>query len=130
MASMVHNWPGNDVEVVVVTDGSRVLGLGDLGVHGIAVVIGKVDLYVVGAGFYPTRTLPVVVDVGTDNDELLGSDLYLGLDRRRLKGRPYVHIMDEFMHAVRGVVPQRDMYERRQRDTHHCVHLIPSTFLC
>jgi len=101
MASMVYNWPIEEVEVIVVTDGSRVLGLGDLGLHGMGVVMGKVDLYVAGAGFYPARTLPCVIDVGTNNERLLGSHGYLGLQRRRMKGKRYVELVDEFMDAVK-----------------------------
>uniref|UniRef100_A0A7S0RGB6 Malic enzyme n=1 Tax=Pyramimonas obovata TaxID=1411642 RepID=A0A7S0RGB6_9CHLO len=101
MASMVYNWPVNEVEVVVVTDGSRVLGLGDLGLHGMGVVMGKVDLYVAGGGFYPARTLPCVIDVGTNNPQLLGSEEYLGVQRKRIEGKGYLDLVDEFMDAVK-----------------------------
>lgn len=100
-ARQVYNWPHKDVEVIVVTDGSRVLGLGDLGMHGMAVVIGKVDLYVVGGGFYPTRTLPCILDLGTNNPRLLGNpDEYLGLQSQRVDGERYLELVDEFMHAA------------------------------
>ena len=71
MASMVYNWESDQVDAVVVTDGSRVLGLGDLGIGGLGISIGKLDLYVAAGGFHPKRVLPVVLDIGTSNQALL-----------------------------------------------------------
>ena len=79
MASMVYNWESNDVDAVVVTDGSRVLGLGDLGIGGLGISIGKLDLYVAAGGFHPKRVMPCVIDVGTNNPALLNDPAYLGL---------------------------------------------------
>ncbi|KAG6434506.1 hypothetical protein SASPL_106143 [Salvia splendens] len=90
MMSMVYNWPAEQVDMIVVTDGSRILGLGDLGVQGIGIAIGKLDLYV----------LPVMIDVGTNNEELLKDPLYLGLQEHRLDGEEYLEVIDEFMEAV------------------------------
>lgn len=86
--------------MIVVTDGSRILGLGDLGVQGIGIAIGKLDLYVAAAGINPQRVLPVMIDVGTDNENLLKDPLYLGLQEHRLDGEKYIEVIDEFMEAV------------------------------
>ncbi|GAQ86598.1 malate dehydrogenase (decarboxylating) [Klebsormidium nitens] len=99
-SAMVWNWPGEEVDIIVVTDGSRILGLGDLGVQGIGVVIGKLDLYVAGAGINPRKVLPIVIDVGTNNKNLLDNDLYMGAHHERLEGPAYEEILDEFMEAV------------------------------
>ncbi|KAK1559906.1 hypothetical protein Q3G72_019833 [Acer saccharum] len=100
MMSMVYNWPADQVDMIVVTDGSRILGLGDLGVQGIGISIGKLDLYVAAAGINPQRVLPVMIDVGTNNEKLLKDPMYLGLQDQRLDGDEYVAIVDEFMEAV------------------------------
>lgn len=100
MMSMVYNWPSDQVDMIVVTDGSRILGLGDLGIQGIGIAIGKLDLYVAAAGINPQRVLPVMIDVGTDNEKLLQDPLYLGLQEHRLDGEEYIAVVDEFMEAV------------------------------
>ncbi|KAJ1694694.1 hypothetical protein LUZ63_011392 [Rhynchospora breviuscula] len=100
MMSMVYNWPADQVDMIVVTDGSRILGLGDLGVQGIGIAIGKLDLYVSAAGINPQRVLPVMIDVGTNNENLLKDPLYLGLEQHRLEGEEYLSVIDEFMEAV------------------------------
>eukprot|EP01041_Mallomonas_annulata_P003236 gene3236-6404_t len=97
---MVYNWPSNNVDIIVVTDGSRILGLGDLGVQGMGISNGKLVLYVAGAGIFPKRTLPVVIDVGTNNEALLESKLYLGLPQKRCKDAEYFELMDDFMTSV------------------------------
>lgn len=101
MASMVYNWPQNDVRVIVVTDGSRILGLGDLGSNGMGIPIGKLSLYCAAGGIPPHRVLPVVLDVGTDNEELLNDKFYLGVQEKRMRGKEYYHLVEEFMNAVR-----------------------------
>ncbi|KAI3495097.1 hypothetical protein L1887_37253 [Cichorium endivia] len=100
MMSMVYNWPAEQVDMIVVTDGSRIMGLGDLGVQGIGIAIGKLDLYVAAAGINPQRVLPIMIDVGTNNESLLEDPLYLGLQERRLEDEEYVSIVDELMEAV------------------------------
>lgn len=100
MMSMIYNWPAQQVDMIVLTDGSRILGLGDLGVQGIGIPIGKLDMYVAAAGINPQRILPVMLDVGTNNEKLLNDRLYLGLRQPRLEGEEYLSIVDEFMEAV------------------------------
>jgi malate dehydrogenase (oxaloacetate-decarboxylating)(NADP+) len=104
-ADMVHNWPEPEVDVVVVTDGSRILGLGDLGANGIGIPIGKLSLYVAAAGLYPCKTLPVMLDLGTDNAELRNDLLYLGERHARLRGSAYDTAVESFVQAVHGRWP-------------------------
>ncbi|KAI5059559.1 hypothetical protein GOP47_0025878 [Adiantum capillus-veneris] len=100
MMPMVYNWPADQVDMIVVTDGSRILGLGDLGVQGIGIPVGKLDLYVAAAGINPQRVLPVMIDVGTNNEKLRENPLYLGLQQPRLEDDEYLSVIDEFMEAV------------------------------
>ncbi|GLT79600.1 hypothetical protein SLA2020_510830 [Shorea laevis] len=100
MMSMIYNWPAPQVDMIVLTDGSHILGLGDLGVQGIGIAIGKLDMYVAAAGINPQRILPLMLDVGTNNQKLLEDWLYLGVRQPRLEGEEYLSIVDEFMEAV------------------------------
>lgn len=100
IAEVLDNWPAPEVDIIVISDGSRILGLGDLGANGMGIPIGKLVLYVAGAGLHPARTLPILLDVGTDNDELLNDPLYLGLTHRRLHGDEFYEIADEFVQAA------------------------------
>jgi malate dehydrogenase (oxaloacetate-decarboxylating)(NADP+) len=94
---MVYNWPHDDVQVIVVTDGSRILGLGDLGANGMGIPVGKLSLYVAAGGVDPRRTLPVMLDCGTDNEELRNDPTYLGMSHPRLTGDEYYSLVHEFI---------------------------------
>ena len=100
MATMMYNWPSDDVHAIVVTDGSRILGLGDLGANGLGIPIGKLDLYCAAGGFDPGCVLPVVIDVGTNNEELREDPSYMGMKHPRLKGDEYYEVLDEFVNAA------------------------------
>ena len=101
-----HSAPFSDVELMVVTDNEAILGIGDQGVGGMAISIGKLALYCVGAGIHPARTLPVSLDVGTNNQELLDDPLYVGWRHERLRGDAYLAIVDEFIEAAQKVFPK------------------------
>ncbi len=100
MSTMMYNWPSDDVSAIVVTDGSRILGLGDLGANGLGIPVGKLDLYVAGGGFDPRNVLPCVIDVGTNNEELRNDPGYMGMKHPRLRGDAYYELIDEFVHAA------------------------------
>ena len=98
--TLLENCPSDDIDAIVVTDGSRILGLGDLGIGGLGISIGKLDLYVAAGGFHPKRILPVVIDVGTNNEKLLEDSFYLGIKKHRITGEAYYDLIDEFMIGV------------------------------
>ncbi len=96
----------SNISLIVATDGERILGLGDLGMNGMGIPIGKISLYVAAAGIHPAYTLPVFIDVGTNNEELLADPLYLGLRQKRLTGPAYDKVIEEFVSGIRRRFPK------------------------
>ncbi|HUK90047.1 MAG TPA: oxaloacetate-decarboxylating malate dehydrogenase, partial [Blastocatellia bacterium] len=105
MDQILKHSPRASVEAIVVTDGERILGLGDLGVGGMGIPIGKLSLYTLCAGIHPATTLPVMLDVGTDNRELLNDPLYLGWRHERVRGADYDEFIDAFVNGVKRTFP-------------------------
>ncbi|KAH8588383.1 hypothetical protein B0O99DRAFT_639361 [Bisporella sp. PMI_857] len=105
LAQILRNWPQPKVEITVVTDGSRILGLGDLGINGMGIPVGKLALYTGCAGIRPERTLPLMLDLGTNNEKFLKDPFYMGSKRKRVTDKEQLEFLDELMVALNQIWP-------------------------
>ncbi|KNC55165.1 malic enzyme [Thecamonas trahens ATCC 50062] len=122
MREVLDSW-NLPVHIIVVTDGSRILGLGDLGAGGMGIPIGKLSLYIAAGGFHPASTLPITLDFGTDSEELLADPLYIGLRQNRVQGDEYYALVDEFITAVKDKWPQA-LVQFEDFSNDHCFDLL------